>query len=286
MDFLIVTGLSGAGKSRAVDALEDINFFCVDNIPPKLISKFAEMGQQSGSKLSKVAIVTDVRGGELFNDFIEELDILKTLGISYKLLFLDCNDQVLVRRYKETRRRHPLLDSGEPSVEKAVHLERELLMKARERADYIIDTSHLSAIQLKERINNIFLDNISNSMIINCMSFGFKYGSPSEADLVFDVRCLPNPFYIDDLKYKTGLESEVKEYVMAWPQSQTLLEKLIDLIDYLIPLYLSEGKSQLTIAVGCTGGKHRSVTFAERFYSHLLEQGKKITVHHRDILKN
>ena len=178
-----------------------------------------------------------------------------------------------------------MVDNVEPSIEKAVVLEREILMNARERADYIIDTSHLSAMQLKERINNIFLDNISNSMLINCMSFGFKYGSPSEADLVFDVRCLPNPFYIDDLKYKTGLDDDVKEYVMAWPQSQILLDKLLDLADYLIPLYLSEGKSQLTIAVGCTGGKHRSITFAERFYNHLLEQGKKVAVNHRDILK-
>lgn len=285
MDLLIVTGLSGAGKSRAVDALEDIGFFCVDNMPPKLISKFAEMAQQSGSKMSKIAIVTDVRGGELFNDFIDELDILKAMGTAYKLLFLDCNNQVLIRRYKETRRKHPLIDNVEPSIENAVVLERELLMHARERADYIIDTSHLSAMQLKERISNIFLDNISNSLLINSMSFGFKYGSPSEADLVFDVRCLPNPFYIDDLKYKTGLDKVVREYVMSWPQSQDLLVKLLDLIDYLIPLYLSEGKSQLNIAMGCTGGKHRSVTFAEAIYNHLLEQGKKVAVNHRDILK-
>lgn len=285
MDFLIVTGLSGAGKSRAVDALEDIGFFCIDNMPPKMISKFAEMAQQLGKKLSKIAVVTDVRGGELFNDFIEELDIIKSMEIEYKLLFLDCDNQVLVRRYKETRRKHPLLDSGQPSVENAIVMERKLLMQARERADYIIDTTHLSAMQLRERINNIFLDNISNSMLINCMSFGFKYGAPSEADLIFDVRCLPNPFYVDDLKQKTGLDCEVREYVMAWPQSQTLLVKLLDLIDYLIPLYVSEGKSQLTIAVGCTGGKHRSVTFAENFYNHLLEQGKKVAVNHRDILK-
>lgn len=286
MDFLIVTGLSGAGKSRAVDALEDIGFFCVDNIPPSLISKFAEMAVQSGKRLSKIAVVTDVRGGELFYDFIKELDLLKEREVVYKLLFLDCNDQTLIRRYKETRRKHPLLDSNEPSVEKAVKMERELLLHARERADYIIDTSFLSAIQLKERISSIFLDNISNSMLINCMSFGFKYGSPSEADLVFDVRCLPNPFYIDELKYKTGLESEVSDYVMSWPQAQELLNKLIDLIDYLIPLYLSEGKSQLTIAVGCTGGKHRSVTFAERFYAHLTDMNKKVAVNHRDITKN
>lgn len=284
MDFLIVTGLSGAGKSRTVDALEDIGFFCIDNMPPKLISKFAEIATQSGSKLSKVAVVTDVRGGELFNDFIEELDLLKTLDFSYKLLFLDCKTPVLVQRYKETRRKHPLIDHTS-SIEEAVIMEREMLLQARERADYIIDTTHLSAMQLKERISNIFLDNISNGMLINCMSFGFKYGVPAEADLVFDVRCLPNPFYIDKLKYKTGLEDEVKEYVMAWPQSRELRDKLFDLIDYLIPLYLSEGKSQLIIAVGCTGGKHRSITFAEEIYSHLLEQGKKVTVNHRDILK-
>lgn len=285
MEFLIVTGLSGAGKSRTVDALEDIGFFCIDNMPPKLISKIAEMAQQSSSKMTKIAIVTDVRGGELFNDFIAEIDLLKQNKVPYKLLFLDCNNQVLITRYKETRRKHPLLDDRAPSISDAVIREREILMHARERADYIIDTSYLSAMQLKERINNIFLDNISNSMLINCMSFGFKYGSPAEADLVFDVRCLPNPFYIDDLKYKTGLDNEVSEYVMSWPQAQTLLDKLIDLIDYLIPLYVSEGKSQLTIAVGCTGGKHRSVTFAEKLYSYLLENGKKLAVNHRDILK-
>lgn len=285
MDFLIVTGLSGAGKSRAVDALEDIGFFCIDNMPPTLLMKFTEILNQAGSKLNKVAIVTDVRGGELFANFIDELDQLKQLDIKYKLLFLDCDNQVLIRRYKETRRKHPLLDSVSPSIEDAVIKERRILMQAHERADYIIDTSCLSAIQLKERINNIFLDNITNSMLINCMSFGFKYGAPSEADLVFDVRCLPNPFYIDELKPKTGLDSDVYEYVMKWDQSKELFAKLVDLIDYLIPLYLGEGKSQLTIAMGCTGGKHRSVTFAEKIYKHLLDDGKKVAVNHRDILK-
>lgn len=285
MNFLIVTGVSGAGKSRAVDALEDIGFFCADNMPPKLISRFAEMAQQSDGKFSKIAVVTDVRGGEFFNDFIDELDLLKSLSIPYKLLFLDCSDNVLVRRYKETRRRHPLLSENETSITKAIENERALLLKARERADYIIDTSNLSAVQLKARINDLFLDNISNSMVINCMSFGFKYGSPNEADLIFDVRCLPNPFYIDDLKEKTGLQEEVSDYVMSWPQSKALLAKLIDLLDFLVPLYLSEGKSQLTIAMGCTGGKHRSVTFAESLYKHLYKQGKRVAVNHRDILK-
>lgn len=285
MEFLIITGLSGAGKSRAVDALEDIGYFCVDNMPPTLISRFAELAMQSEGKLSKVAVVCDVRGGDMFNDFIDELDVLKNLNIEYKIMFLECALPVLFRRFKETRRKHPLLDKANGSVQLAVELESKQLMQARERADYIIDTTNLSAIQLKERISNLFLDNISNSMLISCMSFGFKYGSPSEADLVFDVRCLPNPFYIDSLKHKTGLDDDVREYVMAWPQSIELTKKLNDLVDYLIPLYLSEGKSQLTIAFGCTGGKHRSVTFAENLYRHLSDEQKRVTVNHRDILK-
>ncbi|MEG2814211.1 MAG: RNase adapter RapZ, partial [Oscillospiraceae bacterium] len=215
MDFLIVTGLSGAGKSRAVDALEDIGYFCIDNMPPKLITKFAELAEQSGKKMNKIAVVTDVRGGELFTDFINELSSLKNSKFNYKILFLECNNEILVRRFKETRRKHPLLDNVNPSINQAVAAERKILMSAREIADYMIDTSYLSAIQLKERINSIFLDNIQNSMIINCMSFGFKYGTPTEADLIFDVRCLPNPFYIDGLKNKTGLEQEVKDYVMS-----------------------------------------------------------------------
>lgn len=286
MDFLIVTGLSGAGKSRAVDALEDIGFFCIDNMPPKLIPRFAEIALQSEGKLSKVAVVTDVRGGEMFNDFQEAMDLLNGVGVGYKLLFLDCNDQILMTRYKETRRKHPLIDSADASVEKAVAAERCLLMYARERADYIIDTSHLSPMQLKERISNLFLENIDNSMLINCMSFGFKYGAPAEADLVFDVRCLPNPFYVDGLKNKTGLDREVSGYVMDWPQAAELLHRLTDLVDFLLPLYLSEGKSQLTIGFGCTGGKHRSVTFAERIYAHLSDQGKRVAVNHRDITKS
>lgn len=285
MELLIVTGLSGAGKSRAVDALEDIGFFCIDNMPPTLIIKFSEILKQTSSKISKVAVVTDVRGGEMFNNLVQELDALKEMGIKYKLLFLDCDNQVLVKRYKETRRKHPLIDETSASLLDAVVLERQLLMHARERADYIIDTSILSARELRERINSIFLDNVSNTMLINCMSFGFKYGLPTEADLVFDVRCLPNPFYVDDLKEKTGLESEVSGYVMSWPQATELLQKLIDLVDFLMPLYMGEGKSQLIIAIGCTGGKHRSVTLAEEIYKHVLESGRKVAVNHRDIMK-
>ncbi|MBS5660222.1 MAG: RNase adapter RapZ [Clostridiales bacterium] len=286
MDFVIVTGMSGAGKSRAVDALEDIGFYCIDNMPPKLISKFAEICLQSDGKISRVAIVTDVRGGELFQGLFDELDHLKDQEFSYKLMFLDASDAVLMRRYKETRRRHPLLDVVHGSIENALKSERLLLKPARERADYIIDTTHLSAAQLKERISNIFLDNVMTGMLINCTSFGFKYGPATEADLVFDVRCLPNPFYVDELKKQTGLDQPVRDYVMKWPQSIELLNKIVDLVDFLIPYYLDEGKSQLVIAFGCTGGKHRSVTFAEYLYKHLSDKGHKVTVNHRDILKN
>lgn len=285
MDFVIVTGMSGAGKSRAVDALEDIGFYCIDNMPPKLISKFAEICLQSDGKISRVAIVTDVRGGELFQGLFDELDHLKDQEFSYKLMFLDASDAVLMRRYKETRRRHPLLDVVHGSIENALKSERLLLKPARERADYIIDTTHLSAAQLKERISNIFLDNVMTGMLINCTSFGFKYGPATEADLVFDVRCLPNPFYVDELKKQTGLDQPVRDYVMKWPQSIELLNKIVDLVDFLIPYYLDEGKSQLVIAFGCTGGKHRSVTFAEYLYKHLSDKGHKVTVNHRDILK-
>lgn len=285
MEMLIITGMSGAGKSRMIDTLEDIRFYCVDNMPPMLISKFAELASQSENNINKMAVVVDARSGRLFQEFYREMDLLVERGIEHKLLFLDCSNDVLMRRYKETRRKHPLFDEGTPSIEQAIQKEREMLRPARERADYVIDTTHLAPIQLKEKVTAIFLDNISTGMLINCMSFGFKYGPASEADLVFDVRCLPNPFYIKELKFKTGITSEVQEYVMSWPQSQELLKKLIDLIDFLIPLYVAEGKSQLVIAMGCTGGKHRSVTFAEMVYRHLLDQNRKVTVNHRDISK-
>lgn len=285
MDFLIVTGLSGAGKSRAVDALEDIGFYCVDNMPPQLISKVAEICLAGNSKISRVAVVTDMRGGDMFYGLFEELDEMRDKGLTYKLLFLDASDAELIRRYKETRRRHPLAGLVSGGIAEAIRNERVLLRPARERADYVIDTTHLSANELKQRMNNIFLDSIQNSMLINVMSFGFKYGSPSEADLVFDVRCLPNPFYVDELKNKTGLDAEVRDYVMNSPNSEELLSKLRDLVGFLVPLYQKEGKSQLMIGVGCTGGKHRSVTFAELLYQFLSEQGYNVRVVHRDISK-
>lgn len=285
MDFIIITGLSGAGKSRAIDALEDIGFYCVDNMPPSLIPKFADLCYQSGGKVNRVAIVTDIRGGDFFEDFFQELDYMKSKGVKYKILFLDANDTVLIHRYKETRRRHPLTDMFNGSVELAIKAERKILMPARERADYVVDTSLLTAQQLKQKIMGIFSTGSTEGLLIDCMSFGFKYGIPAEADLVFDVRCLPNPFYIDELKMKTGLDKEVRDYVMQSEKSVELLAKLTDLVDFLLPMYRDEGKSHLVIAVGCTGGKHRSVTFAENIYKHLSGLGLRTTVNHRDITK-
>lgn len=285
MELVIITGMSGAGKSRVIDTLEDIGFYCVDNMPAQLIEKFAELADQSEGTGSKLAVVVDARSKALFKDFSKAMDSLERSNRDVRLMYLDCSDEVLLRRYKETRRKHPLNDEKCSSLKEAIQKEREMMAEAKHRADYIIDTTHLSTMQLKEKVSSIFLNNIASGMLINCMSFGFKYGYPSEADLVFDVRCLPNPFYIPELKEKTGLQHEVSDYVMSFPQSKELFQKLKDLIDFLIPLYVSEGKTQLVIAVGCTGGKHRSVTFAEKIYHHLLEEEKKTTVNHRDITK-
>lgn len=285
MDFLIVTGMSGAGKSRAIDALEDIGFYCVDNMPPKLITKMAELCHAAGSAFRRIAVVTDLRGGDLFYGLFEVLDTMQDTGLSYKLLFLDASDQELMRRYKETRRRHPLAELTAGGLSEAIRNERVLLSPARSRADYVIDTTHLSANGLRQRLTGIFLDSIKNGMLVTVMSFGFKYGLPAEADLVFDVRCLPNPFYVDELKPRTGLEQDVQDYVMDAPESHELLTRLRELLAFLIPLYQKEGKTQLTVAVGCTGGKHRSVTFTERIYRSLSEQEQNIRVVHRDIGK-
>lgn len=282
MAFIIITGVSGAGKTRAINALEDIGFYCVDNMPPTLIPKFAELCLQTGGKINNIAIVTDVRGGLLFNNLFDGLEELKKQGCEYKILFLDCDDKVLIRRYKETRRIHPLSQNG-MSIADALKLERQILKPARERADYIINTSETTSAQLKERLSLLFLGNSKTSMIVNCMSFGFKYGIPSEADLVFDVRCFPNPFYVDELKHLTGLDEPVKHYVLNPEKTRVFISKLFDMIDYLYPLYCEEGKSQLIVAIGCTGGKHRSVTIAEELFRHLLDKDVRVTVNHRDI---
>ncbi len=286
MEFIIITGLSGAGKSVAMKNMEDIGYYCVDNIPPMLVSIFYDLCEKSADEhMKKIAVVTDVRAGETFDDLFASLDKLKASQKKYKILFLDARDDVLLRRFKETRRKHPLSDNS-ASMEGAVLLERELLMPVKSRADYVIDTSLLSTTQLKERITALFLGNISLGLTVNCMSFGFKYGLPAEADLVFDVRCLPNPFYIPELKPHTGLDACVFDYVMQFEQSKGLAERMIELVDYSLPLYMKEGKSQLVIAVGCTGGKHRSVSLTRVLYNHLLETGQRTIVHHRDINKH
>jgi UPF0042 nucleotide-binding protein len=280
--FIIITGVSGAGKTRAINALEDIGFYCVDNMPPTLIPKFAEICLQTNGKINNIAIVTDVRGGTLFNSLFEGLDELKKQGGEYKILFLDADDQVVIRRFKETRRLHPLSQNGS-TISDAIMQERILLKPARERADYIIDTSNTSPAQLKERIQVLFVGDNKSSMIVNCVSFGFKYGIPSESDLVFDVRCFPNPFYEDNLKKLTGLDEPVKRYVLSSEQTQGFIKRLFDMIDYMYPLYCDEGKSQLIVSIGCTGGKHRSVTITEELFKHLLDKGIRASVSHRDI---
>lgn len=285
MELLIVTGMSGAGKSQAANVLEDIGFYCVDNIPPAIIPSFVELSSRSGDLLNKMAIVTDMRGGILFSEIEDVLINLKNNKTDYKILFLDAADDVLIRRYKENRRKHPLADSENMSVSAAIAKERSTLKKIRFMADYVIDTSHISISQLKVQLSNIFFGSVSNVLNIQCKSFGFKYGSDTEADLVVDVRCLPNPFYVEDLKEKTGLDKKVRDYVMASEDSKTFLSRLIAFIDCAVPLYAKEGKSQLVISVGCTGGKHRSVTFAELICEHLIKEDYKCSVTHRDIYK-
>ncbi len=285
MEFVIVTGMSGSGKSSAVKVLEDIGFFCIDNMPPQLIPNFAAMCNEN-SEISRVAIVTDIRGGAMFFKLSECISKLHIAGIDVKVLYLEASKETLMKRYKETRRKHPLDEISGGDLSKAIDAEAELLSEIRENADYIVDSSLISTGKLKEQIAELFMDKPTDRMIVSCMSFGFKYGVPGEADLVFDVRCLPNPFYIPELKKKTGLDKEVRDYVMSFEQSQTLETKLRDLIDFLIPCYLGEGKSRLVIAFGCTGGKHRSITFAKRMADYLSEKECNVRTLHRDIDKN
>jgi UPF0042 nucleotide-binding protein len=285
MQFIVVTGLSGAGKSYAMNVLEDIGFYCIDNMPPKLITKFGEICLDAEDKYSKVAIAVDIRAGEMFDEIVKSCKELKEMHINVKILYLEATNEVIIKRYKETRRKHPLDLQFNSCLSKAVAYEREQLNDLREMSDYYLDTSYLSNAQLKQQIVKIFLEKKSDSMLVKVMSFGFKYGSTAEADLIFDVRCLPNPYYIPDLKEHTGQEDCVQNYVMSFEQSRQLFAKITDLIDFLIPLYIQEGKSQLIIGFGCTGGKHRSATFTELLSKHLTEKGMKVITTHRDIEK-
>jgi len=281
MRFVIITGLSGAGKSQAVKYMEDFGFYCVDNLPPTLIPKFAELCHQSQGALDKVALVIDIRGGMFFDDLFSSLENMENLGYKYEILFLDASDSALIKRFKETRRSHPLLGDG--SIPEGIALEREKLKYLKERATNIIDTTKLRPAQLKDELMNIYVEgNESDNLIISIVSFGFKHGVPLDADLVFDVRFLPNPFYIEDLKNFTGNDTRVREYVMNSPVSVEFSNKLNDMISFLIPHYIKEGKNQLVIAIGCTGGMHRSVTIAHVLHNYLKEKGYRVLMNHRD----
>lgn len=284
MQIVIVTGMSGSGKSSAMDVLEDIGYYCIDNLPPQLLGKFIDICRQTENKIEKLAISVDLRSGKLFGDAYHVLRTLeRTPELDVKVLYLEATDEVIIKRYKETRRKHPLDERFNGSLHSAIAYEREQLLPVKGIADYYIESSYISAAQLKKQIKDIFLDHESDSLLIKVMSFGFKYGASTEADLMFDVRCLPNPYYIPELKTHTGCEACVQDYVLSFEQSQELLKKLEDLLDFLIPLYIKEGKSRLVIAFGCTGGKHRSVTFAEQIGDHLLANGMRVSKQHRDI---
>lgn len=283
MKFIIITGMSGAGKSQVVKALEDLGCYCVDNMPPELIPKFAEIYHRSAKPQDMAALVCDIRGGDLFRELDANLDQLSELGYDYEILFLEASEEVLLKRYKETRREHPLSIGGR--IMDGVRRERTLLNDIRKRATHIVDTSGMSTAQLKAHIASIYGGARDFSMTIHVVSFGFKYGIPLDADLVFDVRFLPNPFYIPELREHTGLETCVRDYVMDYAQSREFVKKLIDMMEYLIPHYEKEGKAQLVIGIGCTGGHHRSVTIAEELHKQLLRSGHHVLASHRDIQK-
>lgn len=282
VQLVVVTGMSGAGKTVAAQCFEDLGFFCVDNLPPILISKFAELLGQSNGKLQKVALIIDLRGRAFFSTLLDSLKQLEEqYGIHHQILFLEADDDTLVRRYKETRRRHPLAADGTPLD--GIRQERVLLQELREKADNVINTSRLRPLELKQQIQA--LQKVSKTdAFVTFMSFGFKHGIPIDADLVFDVRFLPNPHYIDELRPQTGREKIVSDYVMKWEETKLFLEKIIDLLTFLIPQYKKEGKSQLVVAIGCTGGKHRSVAIAEHLY-HTLKDQERCQVKHRDMEK-
>lgn len=283
MTFLIVTGMSGAGKSTVIKILEDTGFFCVDNMPAELIPNFADICFNSNSEFNKVALGVDIRGGqEQFSHLFRLLDADQEHRYDYKVLYLDASDDVLIKRFKETRRKHPLGDGDR--IADIINTERELLKEAKQRADFIIDTSRILPRQLKEEIHNIFVEGKRfDSLMINVTSFGFKYGIPNDSDLVFDVRFLPNPYYLPELKEHTGNEKCIQDYVMQFDVAKEFLNKLDDMVKFLIPNYIKEGKNQLVISIGCTGGQHRSVTLANALYDRLLDEEYRVYVSHRDL---
>lgn len=286
MRFVVVTGMSGGGKSTALKMLEDAGFYCVDNLPASLIEKFVELISMPNGEITKVALGLDVRADQSFKKTTEVLKGLKEKGYQFEILFMEASEQVLIKRYKETRRIHPLALDGR--VEDGVRKEQEVLQNIRKTADYVIDTSHLLTRELKTELERIFVSNEEyTSLMVTIMSFGFKHGIPVDADLVFDVRFLPNPFYIDELKHKTGNDKEVQDYVMENGDAEIFLQKLTDMVQFLIPNYIKEGKYRLVIAIGCTGGKHRSVTLANALYERMKENGHfGVKLYHRDMAES
>lgn len=286
MRFVIVTGISGAGRGTSLRILEDAGYFCVDNLPISLIGKFAELVYSGASEFSKVALGLDIRSGRTLEELTAALEKLKAAGNKYEILFLDASDEVLVKRYKETRRNHPLAQDGR--IIEGIAEERRKLSFLKKQADYIIDTSSLLARELKQELDKIFVQNKDfKSLVITVLSFGFKYGIPNDSDLVFDVRFLPNPYYYEELKGLSGNDKEVQDFVMGFEVSHRFLDKLIDMIQFLIPNYVLEGKNQLVISIGCTGGKHRSVTLANKLYDRIQENSDyAVRIEHRDIEKD
>ena len=286
MKLLILTGMSGAGKSTAFKMLEDLGYFCVDNLPIPLLKSMIDLADQPSAQEQKVVVGIDIRSGEQLNLLQEVLAELREDGKKYNILFLDAEDEVLIKRYKETRRNHPL--SGTERIQAGIVKEREAIDFLKKQADYIIDTSHLLTRELKEELQRIFIHEENfQSLFVTVMSFGFKYGIPSDADLVFDVRFLPNPYYVAELRPKTGNDIEIQQFVMAHREAHDFIDKLDDMIHFLIPNYIKEGKNQLVIAIGCTGGKHRSVTLANQLYQRMLhDDAIGLKIEHRDIGKD
>jgi UPF0042 nucleotide-binding protein len=286
LELLIVTGKSGSGKSLTIDALEDIGYYCIDNLPPQLISKVADLCILNEESFNKLAVVTDMRGGVLFSDLFSCLDELDNKHKTNKILFIKSSDSSNIRRYIQSTTKHTLSEEYNLPIPDLVKMESEKLDPVLQKADYIVDTTYLRNAQLKERISELFTDDKHTGHLnIHCMSFGFKYGTPAEADLLFDVRCFPNPFYVEKLRHLTGLDKEIQDFVLESGEMKEFLNKLFDMLDFLIPLYIKEGKSQLVIGIGCTGGKHRSVVSAQLLFEHLSKMKYHVSVNHRDISK-
>lgn len=283
-ELVIITGLSGAGKSTAIGFMEDIGYYCIDNMPPELLSTFIEL--ISKQKDNKIAIVMDIRSTEDFSGVIGILDNLENYGYDVKIVYLDIKTHIALKRYKLTRRKHPYAERFNGDIAKALAYEREIMTPLRSKADFVIDSSDLTGNQLRTRLTQILVGDDKDIMNIHVESFGFKHGIPNEADFVIDVRCLPNPYWVENLRNKTGLDKEVRDYVFSFSESTELLNKLIDLLDFLNPLYIKEGKSQIVFAIGCTGGNHRSVAIAEALKEHFEKKWDNVSVNHRDISRS